>query len=540
MTKDQKNTLYILLILSFIYFVIFYFPNSVGSLDSNMVSVFEPDEAVQLSPTLRMVRPKGSLYEFLKKFFAYRHYFYGFPFFAYSAVLLFPFALSDSLSNTTLIMVILRQFVSVLPMLASIIILVYIQTKFRSTIKSLIIFIVLLSIPAVTKNSMWWHPESVVIFFIVLTLYFLDRDNLKFGNNFVFAAVACGFVVGTKLLGLFFFITIPTYIAIGYYRRTIDFRQAVKLAVVFVAVMFFALVVSNPLLLVGRVRDQYIRTQTFQAGKMSFGWEVAYQKGPSSWFGIIREFYGQWYFLLLAFASVVVGILRGENRLVNINILTWSIPFSIYILYVIAIKPTHFFLPIALPLFSSVLNLWPIKSESLKHGYKPLVFRTLGYISIILIGVQVYSNISWGVDSYVEALNRGKNSESIQFYYYLEENYLNQLPQDVKYKIYRDPRLYLEISERWKFSQTFAMLDHAYFEENDFDIILLMRQRILDYTHPDLVPADPENYPNVFEFYTDAEKGNIAGYLLMYENDFGLAFIKEDIYNQHIEGDNTK
>jgi len=45
--------------------------------------------------------------------------------------------------------------------------------------------------------------------FVVFVFFFLDRDELKFGINFRLAALACGLAVATKVLGLFFFATIP-------------------------------------------------------------------------------------------------------------------------------------------------------------------------------------------------------------------------------------------------------------------------------------------------------------------------------------------
>lgn len=537
MTKYQKSNLNLLIFFSGIYFLLFYFPNSVGSSDSNMITVFEPDEFVQLGHVLRMVRPKENLKKSILAFVFYRHYFYGYPFFAFSAFPLLLVRFFGGLENTTLIMVVLRQFISILPILVSIILLVYLQTRFKSRFRSLLLFFILLSIPGVTRNSFWWHPEGLVILFIVLTIFFLDRDDLEFKNNFLFAAVACGFAVGTKLLGLFFFLTIPTYIAIGYFQKRIDLKQAIFKSIQFVVVMFISIIISNPLLIFASHRADYLKTQTFQASKMSFGWEVAYPKGPSSWYKIIQVYYAEWYFVAFAFVAILVGIIKDIKRLLNIHIITWSLPFALYILYVIAIKPIHFFLPIALPLFSSILTIWPINSPDPKlfANEKYHLIKGVSYLSIIIIFWQLFVYTQQNINMYSTHLKREQTSESIRFFYEVKENHLGPLSELKSIRIYRDPRLYVPNSPPWIPMSSFKMLTYEYFEEKNPQVILLMRQRILDYTNDGIVPEDQAVYEKSYLFYTDAENGELSGYQLIYEDDFGLVYIRDNVYQYYFD-----
>ena len=53
----------------------------------------------------------------------------------------------------------------------------------------------------------------------------------------------------------------------------------------------------------------------------------------------------------------------------------------------------------------------------------------------------------------------------------------------------------------WVPNASFKMLTYDYFEEKNPDVILLMRQRILDYTLENLVPADPIEYEKNYLFY---------------------------------------
>ena len=206
MDRTQKRILWLLLAIGAIYFVAFIFPNATGAKTYSMVSVFSPDEHIQYPTPLYMLSG-GSLRHALHKFILYGDYSYGFPFYGSSALVLLPLKLMNALNsqNVQLALLLLRQLISVLPMILAILLMVYTQTKFRSSLTSIVTFIFLLLIAAVVENDLWWHADSLTVLFVVLVFFFLDRDELKFGINFQLAAVACGLATGTKVLGLFFF-----------------------------------------------------------------------------------------------------------------------------------------------------------------------------------------------------------------------------------------------------------------------------------------------------------------------------------------------
>jgi hypothetical protein len=244
MDKGQKRNLLVLLAIAAVYFIVFAFPNLKGSADANMLAVFEPDEFAQYPHVIRMLTPGKTLAETAFNFIVYRHFYYGYPFYLTSAMMLLPLKLVSGLQSTPAVMLTLRQMISVLPMLLSILILVYLQTRFRSLWNSILLFVLLLSIPAVVRNDLWWHPDSLAILFVALTFFFLDRDELRFGKNFYLAAVACGLAVGTKLIGLFFFLAIPVYLSWGLYHKRILLKKAALLALLFVGLMCLTVVVT--------------------------------------------------------------------------------------------------------------------------------------------------------------------------------------------------------------------------------------------------------------------------------------------------------
>ncbi|MBS1250184.1 MAG: hypothetical protein MAG431_01774 [Chloroflexi bacterium] len=528
MRFTRKKTVIALAIISVLYFCVFFFPNSAGSDDLDMLSVFEPDEFAQYPHVMRTLEFRGAtLRHKLWHIVAYQHYYYGFPFYALSTLVLLPLKLFSSLDNVQLNMLLLRQLVSVLPMVATVWVLVYLQTRFKSFWKTVALFIFLLCLPAVVRNDMWWHPDSLAILFSVLVFFFLERDRQRYGINFLLSAVAVGLSVGTKMLGWFFFMTIPTYLVWGVVTKKIRWHELIKLAALFLLIMGLTIVVSNPVLIHPEERSRIISIQKGQAKVMGFGWDVAYEKGPLSWLGIITKYYGHWFFVVISFLSLSVGIIDKEKRLKNVLILSWVLPFGLYILYLVAVKPKHLFLPVMLPLYSSLINLFPAEIEKEKN----ITRRYVPYVFLILLAMQFGQNMYWNIQIYTEKLHREETSSAISFYSELESEYLSCLAEQGHITIYRDIRTYLPSSVNWEVNVKWRTVDYDFIRELNPEMVVLEKQRILDYTYDGVVEdaEDRGQMQRTLDFYTDASEKNLTGYTFLVEDDFGIAFARNDV-----------
>ena len=85
-----------------------------------MVTMFEPDEGVFLPVVQNMAALKASFTQFAKDFLFYNVYSYGFPYFASSALVILPLQWFGQAESVPSIMLVLRQLISVLPMLLGI------------------------------------------------------------------------------------------------------------------------------------------------------------------------------------------------------------------------------------------------------------------------------------------------------------------------------------------------------------------------------------------------------------------------------------
>jgi hypothetical protein len=518
------------------YFVVFIFPNHAASENIKMVAVFEPDEAVPLPYVFDMLEPADTLKQALINFAFYEYYFYGFPYFAVSALSLTPLIPFDALGDIPLVMVILRQVVSVLPMLAAILLLVYMQTKFSSS-RSIVLLLLLLSVPAVVQNNFWWHPDSLAILFAMLVIFFLQRDRLDFGINFYLAAVFCGFSAGTKGIGFYFFLAIFVYLSFGYFSRKIAPTRLVMAGLGFILCMGAAYLLANPILVYRGVRNDYFRVMREQSVLLSSGYEILYAKGLSAALPTLKEYYGSVPSLILALSACVIGIVNEKTRLLNVIILAWALPISVQVFWITHFK-FQYWLPVALPLFSTMAAHLPdrihvpIALQSIR-SQKGFWFFVQAFIALAVM-IQMAVFVSSDISRYVERLHRADENASIQFHG-LARQALEPLDDESVF-VYHDVRMYVPSTPRWKTEAVFHLLDYDYISSRKFDVLMLMQQRLYDYLNPNAQGVDPEKLAQSRVFYRDAHEGTIEGYRLVFRNDFGLVYVKDDLFRQYFDG----
>lgn len=531
--------LLVLLLLGAGYFLLFWLPNSTGARDFNMTFIFEQDEPAQYPHVIGMIETRKTFSRAVYRFFAYQHYYFGFPYYFYSALVLLPVKLSQGLENTSLNLLLLRQFVNTLPMIAAIMILVYLQTRFKSLLKSVFLFLFLLAVPAVVFNNMWIHPDSVVFLFIVLTFFFLDKDDLQFGRNYYLAALFCGLAVGTKLIGLFFFLAIPYYIFLGWRQNRIDTRKALIAATLFVTIMFSSAVLANPFLLWASERAFALKTQTDLQDSIRSGFIVTYQNSPFSWLPVIEKWYGLLVFVLFALVALVIAAIKGEKPVLNQLILIWALPFMAYIALALTVRAKHFPLPILLPVFSALpayfTFLAPARFSNPWGDYlKKNGFRlALILVGVVIVGAQVFYSLGRDISLYEENLHREETSPSIQFYSKIEQEYLSKIVLDRQLVIFRDVMMYVPNSPRYEDHFKWGVSNYEIALKDNPDLLILNKQHLYDYTQPGQVEGakDPD-FALTVQFYRDVLDGTVQGYTLLYQDAFGTVYLSTPLYDQ--------
>jgi hypothetical protein len=419
MDSEQKRNFWIIAIIGGLYFLAFCFPNARGAADEAMLGKLSHDEAITYPYVVHMLTPAQNIHEAWWRLIIYGDYHYGYPFYFYSMLVLLPVRWiygAEFTAHTQLNLLILRQMVSVLPMIAAAGLLVFMMTGYKGWLRSAGLFVFLLFIPSVvSQNLNWWHPDAMTLLAIVLTLFFLERDRLRLGKFFFIAAVTCGLAVATKLLGLFFCITIPAYLIAGLAKKTIPVKKALLGAVAFVLIMCATILVSNPFLFYQTQRVKLVRIQTEKSQELSVGYfhddRAYYQKGPKWWKWTLENWYApEWFLFFLGF-SLAAGCLAGPRKFLHRLLLTWIVPYSTYLLYFVAPKPDSYWLPAMLPLFSGSLSMLttynPLKHTAMqtRPAWKFISWGIFTGVLALVIFVFVW-NMQGNLQLYLRFLNQ--------------------------------------------------------------------------------------------------------------------------------------
>lgn len=399
-TTVQRRVCITLGILGLIYFLAFIPANlGKGNVDENII----------LPDIVNMLLPGATFKETLQRVFVNENWWYGQPFLPFSAAaLVIPrivFGL-DFGSQKMINLLFLRQLVSVLPMILAMMLLVYMVTRFRSAVYAVCMYVFLLLIPGVVKYCYrFWHPDSLLLLLVVLTIFFLQRDRLRFRRNFYLAAVTCGLAIAVKLWGFFFFLTIGGYLAAGLLKKAIHFRQAIVRGLLFILVMVLAVVLTSPSLFIPWSFDFMVFGLVLQNENNTQGYsfleadpEGVYRTGLTAWLPYFGYYFMGRYFFFFAFLALGLGSLIGSQTWLNRILLSWCAVTVTYLVTFMAVKSFHYMLPAMVPLYAGVFLLPAITQAERVPGWlaflaKPAAVKVMWAITIVVLGSQFILNV---------------------------------------------------------------------------------------------------------------------------------------------------
>ena len=547
MDRSQKTTFLILSLIGLLYFILFIFPNQTGARDATMLSVFQHDEFAQYPHVIRMLTTGDTPYQSLRNFLVYQHYYYGYPFYFFSALSILPVRLtlgSAWAEHTPVIVLVLRQAISVLPMIISALLLVWMQTGFRSRLRAIVLFLFMLTLPAVVTNNMWWHPDSLLVLFTVLTIFFLARDNFRFGKNFYFSAVSVGLAIGVKILGVLFALSYLVYLLYGLKKHSINLKQSILRSLFFLGVMIATIILSNPLLLLPIERAEIISVFMQNLHQNTVGFWVTGNTDISMFqqvADIFRYNYTSILILLVSMIGLVCGIIHTQTRTINLLILTWTIGYLGYFILFASTMRTHYLLPIALPLLSSIAILLPERISfrwRLEPGALNIVLKNfVPHVLIIGLLVQIVFNIGSDKGSIQDVATREETSPSIRLYKEAEREILSQIQIDRKLRIYRDWRAYVAEKNEYHIEYNWELATYDYINEIHPDVLFIERENMVYFSDAAKIDKaiDPHRMREMFEFYSDAINGALEGFTLVNSTSFGSVFVKTELFLQYLD-----
>ena len=546
MSKAQKKNLFVLCLLSLALLGLYILPNLQGADDPEMLSVLQPDEFAQYPYLMHMLNNAGQNFiQTIHTFLVYGHYYYGYPFYFFSGLALLPAKLAlgaNWQSFTPLLVMVLRESINVLPMLIAVILLVWMFTQFRSLWQSLLLFIFLETLPQVVANNTWWHPDSLLVLFCVLTLFFLQRDQYRFGINFFLSAIACGLAVSTKVLGVLFVGTYFFYFAIAVLSKKISFSKALEKAGLFLLIMGLTILISMPQLLMPQERAEIIAVFKGNLSENTKGFWVQGGGLVQNWqtfTGYIPAYYTKFWIFLPALVFALAGMFNKRTRLLSFLVLSWTSVYCGYFLFMAATLRPHYFLPVFLPLLACLTLFWPESEKPLWLPHKNPQDRKVwvNFAGTLLMITATVLNLITLIPNLPGALDKKADSPSIQFYNQVYASSLSKLPTDKNFTLYRDWRAYIAPLSNWNVVMNWDLMDYSKLDELKPAVIFLEEENVKYFSDASkqAIALDAAGMKLKYEFYTDAAADQIKGYVLLAENNFGKAFARQDIYHSYLQ-----
>jgi hypothetical protein len=497
-----------------------------------MLSAFQLDEFTQFRALWRMTEPSDTLGEAIHRIAAYDYYYYGFPFFGLSVPVFMPlrnaYLETGTPGLTAAGMLALRQMSPFFASLA-IAILVALWTRLRSTPRMVALFIFLAALPSVVLNNLWWHPDALLLLGVVSTIAALTLDGKRLGRWFYVAAFACGFVIATKLVGLWFFAAIAVHLFRA--RKQHSLHKLALAGAGFLATMVFAILAGSPHFFLPSEWEATARGFRFTAFHISTGWGEKATPGVAPWIPLVRSGFG-W---LTTFAALLVLCVvtalrapRSEDRGLAVTILAWLIPASFFIVTEIAIHRERYLLPFLLPLASCAGS--PVLWNALRGPERAPLQRIAAIAIVVLLGAQLGSNLQRDLRRYDAALHRVENSPSLAFWSRFESEVISRLPPDTHLRIFRDVYVYVPPQRRFEVHVRWRPTGYSEIAETRPNLILLRQAEIERYADPESVDRslDPEQALRAHAFHRDALEDSIPGYRRIFATDYAVAYSRVD------------
>ena len=400
----QRKTFAILTVLGLIYFLAFIplnlLPDSDGKFNTN------PDEIVLYPDVVKALVSQPTFEATVQNVIGGWGWQYGYPYLTVSAaVLVVPRLIfgNQFASHMQLNIFLMRQFVSVLPMELALLLAVYLVTRFKSKWRSAGLFGFLLLVPGIVKyNHNYWHPDALVVLCSILTIYLLQKDDLRFGRNFYLAAVFCGLAAAIKLWGLFFVLAVAGYLLAGLIRKKISFRNFILAGVLFILTMFGTIIFTSPSLMAPYIAKVAYRDWLPMQGNLLKGPDEniggIYDTGLLNWLKYFGYHCMKAYFFFFAVFALIAGSIVGSRKYLNRILLAWSAPTVFFLAYFVAMKNFQYMMPVVVPLYLGAF-LFPSVTEGstslpgLAFLEKPLARKIVEWVTMAFIASQFVINL---------------------------------------------------------------------------------------------------------------------------------------------------
>lgn len=213
--------------------------------DIHYLSTYDIDEHAFLWVVFNMY---DSLLAFdIKGIFSISFFTYGFPFFAVNLLASIPLLATGYVEN---IIIIPRMITATFALIAMGFVYAF-SRAYLNRMNSILVVLLYLTIPAFWANAIRFHPNWMMVCFMIGSLYFFQRDDSHFGKYYWLGVLFIGFSLCTKIQTIIFYPFLFFYVfqAELFKRSFSKFYSNIILIVKSFLLTIFMYLISNPFIL---------------------------------------------------------------------------------------------------------------------------------------------------------------------------------------------------------------------------------------------------------------------------------------------------
>jgi hypothetical protein len=183
----------------------------------------------------------------IKKIFSFGFYSYGFGFFFLNLLATTPFFASDNIEMTIYI----PRIITSLFAIGSLWFIYKIAFQYIDKYSSILITLIVLSMPGFWRNSLWFHPDWMMTFFIILSVYLFKKDGFNYKKYYWWAIFSLGIAISVKIQAITFLPFVLFYIFYdNFQNKSFDkFYSNIKLLFKSFVALLVTFVIANPYLM---------------------------------------------------------------------------------------------------------------------------------------------------------------------------------------------------------------------------------------------------------------------------------------------------
>jgi hypothetical protein len=318
-------------------------------LNIGFLSLVELDEYAFQHSLINMF--EGVIELNLKKIFSFGFYSYGFIFFLINLIFTFPFFLFDNTEMT----IYFPRIVSALFAVGSLYI-IYIFTINRSSkLVSYLIVLFILTMPGFWRNAFWFHPDWMMTFFILLSIYFYSKDNFACKKYFWFGVLSFGFAISSKFQAITFYPFLFFYI---FYenlnlKNFCNFKSKVILLIKSIILTIIIFIITNPYMLHPLGFEAWLANFTFNmySNNSNHGAGTILEWNTKISNAIVAYYFTLVIFIFLAFLITFNSIkyfLHKKKNILNV-ISLYAFINLIYLIFFVNKDWQHYYLGVLVP-----------------------------------------------------------------------------------------------------------------------------------------------------------------------------------------------